>query len=167
MVYLVVFPGGASGKELTCQYGDVKDEGLILASGRSLGEGHSNPLQYSCLEKTMEKGAWQATIQRATQSRLEERYFQCELKWTGVGKFNLDDYYIYYFGEESLRRNGVALRVNKRVWNAALGYNLKHERIFLVHFQGKSFNITVIQLLHQRSWRWMVLWRTTARNAWS
>ena len=69
-----------------------------------------------------------------------------ELKWTGMGKFNSDDHYIYYYGQESLRRNGVAITVNKRVWNAVLGYNLKNDRMISVRFQGKPFNITVIQV---------------------
>ena len=64
-----------------------------------------------------------------------------ELKRMGMGEFNSDDHYIFYCGQESLRRNGVALRVNKRV----LGYNLKNERLILVHFQGKPFSIIVIQ----------------------
>ena len=68
-----------------------------------------------------------------------------ELKWTGMGEFNLDDPYIYYCGQESLRRNGVAIIVNKRVWNAVLGCSLKNYRMISVHFQGKPFNITVIQ----------------------
>ena len=68
-----------------------------------------------------------------------------ELKWTGMGKFNSDDHYIYYCGQESLRRNGVAIMVNKRVQNAVLGWNLKDDRMIFVHFQGKPFNITVIQ----------------------
>ena len=68
-----------------------------------------------------------------------------ELKWTGMGEFNSDDHYIYYCGQESLRRNGVAIMVNKRVWNAVLGCNLKNNRMISVHFQGKPFNITVIQ----------------------
>ena len=68
-----------------------------------------------------------------------------ELKWTGMGEFNSDDHYIYYCGQESLRRNGVALIVNRRVQNIVLGYNLKNNRMISVHFQGKSFNITVIQ----------------------
>jgi len=67
-------------------------------------------------------------------------------KWTGMGEFNSDAYYIYYYGQESLRRNGVAIIVNKRVWNAVLGCNLKNNRIVSVHLQGKPFNITVIQL---------------------
>ena len=68
-----------------------------------------------------------------------------ELKWTGMGEFNSDDRYIYYCGQESLRRNGVAIMVNKRVWNAVLGCSLKNDRMISVHFQGKPFNITVIQ----------------------
>ena len=68
-----------------------------------------------------------------------------ELKWTRMGEFNSDDHYIYYYGQESLRRNGVAITVNKRVQNAVLGCNLKNNRRFSVHFQGKPFNITVIQ----------------------
>ena len=69
-----------------------------------------------------------------------------ELKWTGMGEFNSDDYYIYYCGQESLRRNGVAIMVNKRVRNAVLVCNLKNDRMILVHFQGKPFNMTVIQV---------------------
>ena len=69
-----------------------------------------------------------------------------ELKWTAVGEFNSDDRYIYDCGQESLRRNGVAIMVNKRVWNAVLGCNLKNEGMISVRFQGKPFNITVIQV---------------------
>ena len=69
-----------------------------------------------------------------------------ELKWTGMGEFNSDDHYIYYCGKESLRRNGAALMVNQRVWNTVLGCNLKNNRMNSVHFQGKPFNITVIQV---------------------
>ena len=69
-----------------------------------------------------------------------------ELKWTGMGEFNSDDHYIYYSGQESLRRNGVAIMVNKRVQNALLGCNLKNDRMISVCFQGKPFNITVIQV---------------------
>ena len=68
-----------------------------------------------------------------------------ELKWTGMGEFNSDDHYIDYCGQESLRRNGVAIMVNKRVRNAVLGCSLKNDRMISVHFQGKPFNITVIQ----------------------
>ena len=69
-----------------------------------------------------------------------------ELKWTGMGEFNSDDHYIYYCRQESLRRNGVAIMVNKRVRNAVLGCNLKNDRMISVHLQGKPFNITVIQV---------------------
>ena len=69
-----------------------------------------------------------------------------ELRWTEMGEFNSDDHYIYYCGQESLRRNGVALIVNKRVQNAVLGCNLKNDRLISVRFQGKPFNITVIQV---------------------
>ena len=69
-----------------------------------------------------------------------------ELKWTGMDEFNSDDHYIHYCGQESLRRNGVALIVNKRVQNAVLGCSLKNNRMISVCFQGKPFNITVIQV---------------------
>ena len=69
-----------------------------------------------------------------------------ELKWTGMGEFNSDDHHIYYCRQESLRRNGVALMVNKRVQNAVLGYNLINDRMISVHLQGKPFNMTVIQV---------------------
>ena len=69
-----------------------------------------------------------------------------ELKWTRMGEFNSDDHYIHYCGQESLRRNGVALIVNRRVLNAVLGYSLKNNRMTSVHFQGKPFSITVIQV---------------------
>ena len=69
-----------------------------------------------------------------------------ELKWTGMGEFNSDDHYIYYCGQESLRRNGVAIMVNERVRNAVLGCNLKNDRMISVRLQDKPFNITVIQV---------------------
>ena len=69
-----------------------------------------------------------------------------ELKWTGMGKFNSDDHYIDYCGQESLRRNGLTLTVNKRVWNAVLGCHFKNNRMISVRFQGKPFSITVIQV---------------------
>ena len=69
-----------------------------------------------------------------------------KLKWTGIGEFNSDDHYIYYCGQESLRRNGVAIMVNKRARNAVLGCNLKNDRMISVCFQGKPFNTTVIQV---------------------
>ena len=69
-----------------------------------------------------------------------------ELRWTGMGEFNSDDHYIYYCGQEFLRRNGVAIIVNKRVRNAVLGCNLNNDRMISVSFQGKPFNIIVIQV---------------------
>ena len=69
-----------------------------------------------------------------------------EVKWTGMGEFNSDNHYIYYCGQESLRRNGVAIMVNKRVRNAVLGCNLKNDRMISVRLQGKPFNIMVIQV---------------------
>ena len=74
-----------------------------------------------------------------------------ELKWTGMGEFNSIDHYIYYCGQESLRRNGVPIMVNKRVQNAVLGCNLKNNRMISVRFQGKPFNIMVIQVYAQNS----------------
>ena len=69
-----------------------------------------------------------------------------KLKWTGMGEFNSDDHYIYYCGQESLRRNGVAIMINKTVRNAVLGCNLKNDRMISVRFQGKPLNITIIQV---------------------
>ena len=69
-----------------------------------------------------------------------------ELKWTRMGEFNSDDHCVYYCGQESLRINGVAIIVKKRVQHVALGCNLKNDRMISVHFQGKPFNITVIQV---------------------
>ena len=69
-----------------------------------------------------------------------------KLKWTGMGEFNSNDHYIYCCGQETLRRNGVAIIVNKRVQNTVLGCNLKNIRMISVHFQGKPFNTTVIQV---------------------
>ena len=69
-----------------------------------------------------------------------------ELEWTGMGEFNSDDHFFYYFGQESLRRNGVAIIINKRVRNAVLGCSLKNDRMISVCFQGKPFSITVIQV---------------------
>ena len=69
-----------------------------------------------------------------------------ELKWTGMSEFNLDDHYIYYCGQESLRRNGVAIIVNRRVQNVVLGCSLKNDRMMSVPFQGKPFNIMVMQV---------------------
>ena len=94
-------------------------------------------------------GTW--NVGSMNQSKLEVVKQEMErvndiLKWTGMGDFNADDHYIYYCRQESLRRNGVAIMVNKRVQNAVLGCNLKNNRMSSVHFQGKPFNITVIQV---------------------
>ena len=69
-----------------------------------------------------------------------------KLKWTGMGEFNSDDHDIYYCGQESVRRNGVAIMVNKRLRNSVLRYSLKNDRMIYVHFQGKPFSVTVIQV---------------------
>ena len=74
-----------------------------------------------------------------------------KLKWTGMGEFNSDDHCIYYCGQESLRKNGVAIMVNKRVRNAVLVCNLKNDRMISVYFQGQLFNITVIQVYAPKS----------------
>ena len=74
-----------------------------------------------------------------------------ELRWTGLGQFNSDDHYIYYCGQESLRRNGVAIVVNKRTRNTVLGCNLKNDRMNSVCFQGKPFSSTGIQVYDSTS----------------
>ena len=91
------------------------------------------------------------------------------LKWTGMSEFNSDDHYIYYWVQKSHRRNGVAIIVNKSIRNAVPGCNLKNDRMISVRFQGKPFNIMVIQVYawtrrgirSWRSWSWTVLWRPT------
>ena len=75
-----------------------------------------------------------------------------ELRWTGMGEFNSDNNYIYYCGQESLRRNGVAIIVNRRVWNAVLQCSLKDDRMISVRFQGKPFSITAVQVYGLTSW---------------
>ena len=89
-----------------------------------------------------------------------------KLKWTRMGEFNSDDHFIYYCGQESLRRNGVAIIVNKRVWNEVFGCSIKNNRMMSVRFQGKPFNITVIQVYAltrnaEEADSGMVLWRPT------
>ena len=69
-----------------------------------------------------------------------------ELKWMGVSEFNSNDHNIYYCGQESLKRSGVDLKVNKKIWNAVLEWNLKNDRMIWIRFQGKPLNITVIQV---------------------
>ena len=94
--------------------------------------------------RSMDQGKLEAVKQEM--ARVNNILGISELKWTGVREFNSDDHYIYYCGQESLRRNGVALMVNKRVQHAVLGCNLKTDIIISVHFQGKPFNITVNQV---------------------
>ena len=90
--------------------------------------------------KSMNKGKLEVVKQKMPRVNINLLGIS-ELKWTGMAEFNSGDYYIYYCGQESLRRNGVAIMVNKRVRNAVLGCNLKHDRMISVSFQGKSFNI--------------------------
>ena len=93
----------------------------------------------------MNKGKLEVVKQKMTRVNINILGIS-ELKWTRMGKFNSDDPYIYFCGQETLRRNGVAPIVNKRVQNAVLGSNLKNDRMVSVHFQDKPFNITVIQV---------------------
>ena len=95
--------------------------------------------------RSMNQGKLEVVKQEMTRVNVESLGIS-ELKWTGMGEFNSDDHYIYYSGQESLRINGVAIMVNKRVRNAVLGCNLKNDRMISVRFQGKPFNITVIQV---------------------
>ena len=93
----------------------------------------------------MNQGKLEAVKQEMTRVNIDILGIS-ELKWTGMGEFNSDDYYIYYYGQESLRRNGIVLIINRRIQNAVLECNLKNDRMISVHFQGKGFNITVIQV---------------------
>ena len=93
--------------------------------------------------RSMNQGKLEMVKQEMARVNVDIREIS-KLKWTGMGEFNSDDHYIYYCGQESLRRNGVAIIVNKRVQNAVHGCNLKKDRMISVHFQGKPFNITII-----------------------
>ena len=93
--------------------------------------------------RSMNQGKLQVVKQEMTRVNVNILRIS-ELRWTGMDEFNSDDNYTYYCGQESLKRNGVAIIVNKRVRNAVLGCNLKNDRMISVHFQGKPFNITVI-----------------------
>ena len=93
----------------------------------------------------MNQGKWEVVKQEMTRVNVDILGIS-KLKWTGMGEFNSGDHYIYSCGQESLRRNGVAIMVNKRLQNAVLGCNLQNDRMISVHFQGKPFNITVIQV---------------------
>ena len=94
--------------------------------------------------RSMNQGKFEVSKQEMTRVNIDILAIS-EIKWTGMGEFNSDDHYIYYCGQESLRRNGIAIIVNKRVRNAVLGCNLKNDRMMCVRFQGKPFTITVIQ----------------------
>ena len=95
--------------------------------------------------RSMNQGKLEVVKQEMARVNIDILGFS-KLKWTGMGEFNSDDHYIYYCRQESLRRNGVAIIANKRVQNAVLGCNLKNHRMISVHFQGKPFSITVIQV---------------------
>ena len=108
-----------------------------------------------CCKKQYCKGTW--NVRSLNQGKLEVAKQETarvnidileisELKWTGMGELNSDDHYIYYCGQESLKRNGVAIRVNKRIQNAVFVCNLINDGRISVHFQGKPFDITVIQV---------------------
>ena len=94
--------------------------------------------------RSMDQGKLEVVKQEMARVNIESLGIS-KLKWTGMGEFNSDDHYVYYCGQESLRRNGVAIIVKKRVQNAVLGYSFKSDRMISVCFQGKPFNITVIQ----------------------
>ena len=93
----------------------------------------------------MNRGKLELVIQEMARENIDILGIS-ELKWTGIGEFNSDDHYIYYCGQESLKRNGISITVNKGVQNAVLGTNLKNDRMISVHFQAQPFNITVIQV---------------------
>ena len=94
----------------------------------------------------MNQGKWEVIKQEITIVNINILGIN-KLKWAGMCEFNSDDYYIYYCGQESLRRNGVAIIASKRVQNTVFGCNLKKDRMIFVHFQGKIFNITIIQVI--------------------
>ena len=94
--------------------------------------------------RSMKQGKLEVVKQEMARVKVDILGFS-KLKWTGMGEFNSDDHYIYYCGQESLRRNGIVIMVNKRVRNSVLGCNLKNNRMISVLFQGKPFNITIIQ----------------------
>ena len=94
--------------------------------------------------RSMNQGKWEVVKREMARVNIDILGIS-KLKWTGMGEFNSGNHYIYYCGKETLRRNGIAIIVNKRVQNAVPGFNLK-DRINSVRFQGKPFNITVIQV---------------------
>ena len=153
------FPSGSAGKESVCNAGDL---GLIRGLGRSPREGNGYPLQYSGLENSMDcivygvakswtglsdfhwnarsmnQGKLEVVKQAMTRVNINILGIS-ELMWTGIGEFGSDEHYIYYCGQESLIRNGIAIMVNKRVQNAVLGCNLKNDTMISVRVQGKPF----------------------------
>ena len=98
--------------------------------------------------RSMNQGKLEVVKQETTRVNINSLRIS-ELKWTEMHEFDPDDHYIYYCGQESLGRNGVALLANERVWNTVLGCNFRNERMVSVHFQGKPFNVTVIQVYAQ------------------
>ena len=122
---------------------------ILAVQGRlkSLLQNHSlkaSVLQCSVFLRYINQGKLEVVKQEMTRVNVDILGIS-EPKWTGMDEFNSDDHYIYYCGQESLRRNGVATMVYKRVQNAVLGCNLKNDRMISVHFQGKPFNVTVTQ----------------------
>ena len=99
----------------------------------------------TCNIRSMDQGKLEVVQQEIARVSIDTLGIS-ELKWTGLGEFNSDDHFVYYCGQESLRRNGVAIIVNKRVQNAVLGCSLKNDKMISVCFQGKPFNITVFQV---------------------
>ena len=97
----------------------------------------------TCNVRSMNQGNLEVVKQEMARVNIDSLGIS-ELKWTGMGEFNSDDHYIYYYGQESLRKNRVVIMVNKRVQNAVLGCNLKNDRMISVHFQGKPFNIILV-----------------------
>ena len=104
----------------------------------------------------MNQGKLEAVKQEMARVNIDILGFN-KLKWTGMGEFNSDDHYIYYCGQESLRKNGVAFIINKRVQNAILGCNLKNDRMISVRFQGKPFNIMVIKITLKKHYSLVLL----------
>ena len=102
----------------------------------------------TCNIRSMDQGKLEVVQQEIARVSIDTLGIS-ELKWTGMGEFNSDDHFVYYCGQESLRRNGVAIIVNKRVQNAVLGCSLKNDKMISVCFQGKPFGITVIQVYAQ------------------
>ncbi|XP_070646838.1 LOW QUALITY PROTEIN: craniofacial development protein 2-like, partial [Bos indicus] len=132
----------------------VKRFGLLTGIGSDDSSASDLIQQVQCCKEQYCIGTW--NVRSMNQGKLEVVKQEMarvnvdilgisELKWTGMGEFNSDDHYIYYCGQQSLRRNGVAIMVNKRVRNAVVGCNLKNDRMISVRFQGKPFNTTVIQ----------------------